>query len=490
MRYAFLIAFGLMAATPAAAATYQKAPCPVTVAPNEAIECGKLTVPENRNKPNGRTLDLAVEIFKSLSATPAADPVIFLPGGPGGSAARQKSGVNNPFLDDRDYILLEPRGAKFSSVDLECPKINAIKGEISAGHLTPKAADMALAAAAADCRAGWVAKGVDLDGYTSAETADDIDDLRQALGIKQWNVFGHSYGTRLALTVLRDHPDGVRSVMLDSVLSPEANFDESAIANFKRPLRGIFDACAADTVCNSAHPHLQRTFYALVGAAEKAPLQLATPIIGSDGAPVTVNGAVVADAIYSELHNPPQIGAIPAIIDDAAHGKTDSLAALIKDNQGPSNFIWGLRLSVWCGEEMPFEDPAKVEAQTAASQRLGGLDERTASEAMCKAWNVARADAREALAVKSDVPILILSGEYDPDTPPDWGLALEEGDPNARAILFGGQSHGAAFNRCGGQIETAFLRDPTIYLHATSQPDCVAAMPVPNFRVSATGTKS
>lgn len=471
MKYAFLIALGVLAATPAAAATYQKAPCPVAVAPTEAIECGKLTVPENRNKANGRTIDLAVEIFKSRSATPAADPLIFLPGGPGGSAARQKSGQNNPFLDDRDYILLEPRGAKYSSVDLECPKINAIKGEISAGHLTPKAADDALATAAAECRAGWVAKGVDLDGYTSAETADDIDDLRQALGIKSWNVFGHSYGTRLALTMLRDHPEGVRSVMLDSVLSPEANFDETATANLKRALDTVFDQCAVDAVCNARHPHIRDTFYVLVAGAAKTPLKLATPVMGSDNKPVIVNGAVVVDAIYSELHNPSKIGAIPEIIDDAAAGKTDALAALIKDNQGPSSFTWGLRLSVWCAEEMPFEDPARVEAQTAVSQGLGGIDERTASEAMCKAWGVARADPEEALAVTSpDVPVLILSGEYDPDTPPYWGRALLHGLPFGRVVLFAGNSHGAGFNRCGAMIETAFLRDPKGVMNA----DCAA----------------
>ncbi len=471
MRYAFLIALGLMAASPAAAATYQKAPCSVAVVAGENIECGKLTVPENRNKPNGRTIDLAVEIFKSRSATPAADPVIFLPGGPGGSAARQKSGVNNPFLDDRDYILLEPRGAKFSSVDLECPKINAIKGEISAGHLTPKAADNVLASAAADCRAGWVAKGVDLDGYASAETADDIDDLRQALGIKQWNIFGHSYGTRLALTVLRDHPDGVRSVMLDSVLSPEANFDESAIANLKRALDTVFDQCAVDATCNAKHPHIRDTFYALVARADRTPLTLATPIMGSDNKPVTVNGAVIVDAIYAELHNPPKIGAIPGIIDDAAHGQTVELAGLIKDNQGPSNFTWGLRLSVWCGEEMPFEDASRVEAQTATSEGLGGIDERTASEAMCKAWKVAPADAKEALAViNPNVPVLVLSGEYDPDTPPYWGRAILNGLPFGRVVLFAGNSHGAGFNRCGAQIETAFLRDPKGVLNA----DCAA----------------
>ena len=476
MRLASLIGLGLLAATPAAASTYEKAPCPVAVAAGENIECGKLTVPENRNKPNGRTLDLAVEIFKSRSATPAADPVIFLPGGPGGSAARQKSGVNNPFLDDRDYILLEPRGAKYSSSPLDCPGINAIKGEISAGH-HPRDADAVLAKAAAQCRADLTAQGVDLDGYTSAETADDIDDLRTALGIAKWNVFGHSYGTRLALTYLRDHPDGVKSVILDSVLPPEADFDESASANLIRALNAVFDGCAVSSPCHRAYPDLEADFHALVAKANRRPLTVTPAILGSDNKPVTIDGAVVIDAIYSDLHNTGAIGGIPKLIEDSLHGDYAGLAPLIRDNQGPSNFVWGLRLSVWCGEEMPFEDATRVDDQTAVHWGLGGIDERTASQAMCRAWNVAAADPRENQPVKSDVPVLVLSGEFDPDTPPQWARAMAANMPNARFVLMPGQTHGAGFNRCGATIEPAFLRDPAGPLDTT----CVLQMPTADF---------
>ena len=473
----FILAGALvLAATGVHAATYEKAACPVAVAADEKIECGKLTVPENRNKPGSRTITLSVEIFRSRSATPAPDPVIFLPGGPGGSATRQKSGKNNPFLDDRDYILLEPRGAAYSSSPLNCPEINAIKGEIAAGHHA-KDADAVLTQAAAKCRADLTTQVIDLDGYTSAETADDIDDLRQALGIKQWNVFGHSYGTRLALTYLRDHPDGVRSVILDSVLPPEADFDESASANLTRALNAVFDGCRVNPACARAYPSIAGQFYSLVDRTTVQPLTLTPAIMGSDNRAVIADGAVVVDAIYSALHNPGQIGQIPAIIADANNGKTDRLAALIKDNQGPSNFTWGLRLSIWCGEEMPFEDSSQVEDQTSPGWGLGGIDERTASVAMCKAWNVAAADPRENLPVKSDVPVLVLSGEFDPDTPPQWARAMAANLTHARFVLMPGQTHGAGFNRCGGTIEPAFLRDPSAPLDTT----CVLTMPTADF---------
>ncbi len=438
--------------------SFERAPCASTVASDEAIECGILSVPENRRATTSRTIRLPVMIFRSRSKTPAADPVIFLPGGPGGSAvAQKKSGKTNPFLDDRDYILLEPRGAKMAQSALECPQINTLKGEISAGRLKGKA-DNALASAAADCRAALTASGVDLNGYTSAETAADIDDLRLALGYSQWNVFGHSYGTRLALTVLRDYPNSVRSVILDSVLPPEANFDESASANLLRSLHVVFDGCATNPACHAAYPEPEKDFFALVAAADKTPLPL--KLTTADGKPVIAGGAEVVDAIYSALHNPGQIPLLPRIVSDATHGKYEALAALVKDNQGPSGYAWGLRLSVWCGEEMPFEDARGVEHQTSPAYGLGRIDERTASIAMCRAWNVAKADDKEKLPVKSDVPVLVLTGEFDPDTPPDWGRGLLANMPNAAVVLFPGNSHGAGFNRCGAQIETAFLRDP------------------------------
>jgi len=458
------------------ASSFETAACPVKVAADEKIACGVLTVPEDRAKPEGRQVRLPVMIFHSRSTTPAPDPVIFLPGGPGGSSTRQTSGRNNPFLDTRDFILLEPRGAGFSQPALNCPQINAIKGEIAAGHHRDDA-DAVLSKAAGDCRTDLTAQGIDLNHYTSADTAQDIEDLRLALNIKSWNVFGHSYGTRLALTYLRDHPDGVRSVMLDSTLPPEASFDEYATANLERALGAVFDGCAANAACHAAWPDLKADFYGLVAAADTSPLQPPAGIMGSDGKPVVIDGAQIVDAIYADLHNPSAIGGIPGVVEGALHGQMQPLSELIKSNQGPSSFVWGLRLSVWCGEEMPFEDPARVEAQTDPARGLGGIDERTASTAMCKAWNVVPASARESLAVTSDKPVLLLAGEFDPDTPPAWAYAAAQRLPHATVVLMKGKSHGAGFNRCGAEIEAGFLADPAAQVAVA----CAAALPEPDF---------
>jgi pimeloyl-ACP methyl ester carboxylesterase len=428
---------------------YERVPCAPEVADDERIECGALFVPENRAKKDSRTIRMPVMVFRSRAEKPAPDPVVFVTGGPGNSnTSGRRSGKDLPFLDERDFILLEQRGAKLAEPALECPEVNRVRGEVAAGKLTVAATIEAAKA----CRASLVASGVDLDGYTSIESADDLEDLRKLLGYGQWNLHGVSYGSRMLLTYLRRHPAAVRSLVLDSVLPPEVNFDEVSAMNLLRSLNVMFDTCAIDRECGTAHPNLRQQFAELVARADREPLPF--------GVDANVRGAQVVDAIYSALHNPQAIPVIPKIIANAASGNSTALQQLVRDNLGPSRFTWGLRLSVWCSEELPFEDPRRIATQVSPTLGLGGIDEGAATPALCAAWNVAPAPAVENEPVKSDVPVLIFSGEFDPDTPPEWGRRLLDAMPNARFVEFRGRSHGAGFNACGAEIQRAFLRDP------------------------------
>lgn len=444
-------AFGEGAVKPA----YEEAACPVKVAPGEGIECGVLTVPENRKKARSRAIRLPVMIFRSTAAAPAIDPIVYLPGGPGLSSIEGRTtGKGNPFLAERDHILLEGRGNLFAQPSLACPDVNALR--------TVNAAPAAQTAAVARCRAVLLASGVDLDGYTSEEAADDLDDLRRLLGIRQWNLIGFSYGTRLAQTVLQRHPEGVRSVVLDSVLPIDVNYDELAAAPLRRAIDLLLDSCASDPVCALRHPDIRGRFAALIDRADR------------EGIPVSdrvLRGRDIADAIGAGLQQPKLIPTLPRIITEVSEGRFDGLLPLIQ--RSPSRFNWGLRLSIWCAEEMPFESPGRMASQISPALGLGGADNRTATPEMCAAWRVSAADARANEPVKSDLPILILAGEFDPVTPPAWGQRLLRTMPNARFVQVPGQAHGAMFNRCGGQLTLAFLRDPRAPLDG----DCIAKMP-------------
>ena len=440
---------------------FERAACPVDVAPGERIDCGVLTVPETRGKPASRTIRLPVMIFRSRDAAPAPDPVLFVPGGPGGSAvAGRKSARGNILLEARDFIVLEPRGARHAQPALECPATNALKGEIAAGRLRGDAERAELARSARTCREALTASGVDLDGYRTEALADDIEDLRTSLGYDKWNLLGLSYGTRVVLTVLRRHPGGVRSVVLDSVLPPDVNFDEVAASNLLRVLNLVFDGCAIDRECGAAYPDLRRAFADLIARADRTPLSLRLDVGDSGGRPVEIRGAEVVSAVYAALHNPQLIPLLPRIISSTAAGHDEELASLVKGNQGPSSMTWGLRYSVWCADAAPFEHADRIAAQISPAMGLAGIDEGTAPPDLCRAWNVTPAPASEHTAVKSDVPALILAGEFDPDTPPDWGRHLLESMPNAVYVELRGRSHGAGFSPCGGEITMAFLRAP------------------------------
>lgn len=454
-------------------ARYAPVACPADLPPDPGRTCGVLTVPENRSAQRSRMIRLPVAIYRSTAAHPAPDPVIFLPGGPGISAfVHPLPSRDNPFLAERDYILLEPRGNRFARPSLDCPELNALEGENATGHLSPGAWSKARLEAAARCRRSLIGQGVDLRGYTSAETARDIEDLRKALGYPRWNLFGHSYGTRLALTVLRNYPHSVRSVLLDSVLPIEVNFDEAATANLDRSLDAVWAGCRADPVCARRHPDPEGDLRALVAKADRHPLTMPT-VKGPDGKAVTVRGRQVVEALYAGLHDPRQIRHLPQWVADSLGGHTAGLAALVQANQGPSSFNWGLRLSVWCAEEMPFEDAARVDNQPSPTWGLAGIDERAASPALCEVWDVPPAAAMENRPVKSAAPVLVLSGEFDPDTPPSWARLLQTNLLHARVVVMPGQSHGAGFNRCGAQIEAAFFHAPDAPLPM----DCVLMMP-------------
>lgn len=488
-----IFALGLAVSTlgaplPAAVASapaprFESAPCPLETEPGERIDCGALFVPENRARPESRTIRLPVMIFRSTGGAAGAaapEPLLFMSGGPGNSTvANRRSGKGNPFLDERDYILLEQRGARFADPALDCPEWAKLEGEIAAGLRRGAPAEAARVAAAGECRRALAASGVDLAGYTSAATADDIEDLRLALGIRKWNLYGLSYSTRLMLTVLRRHPEGVRSVVLNSVLPPEVNFDEVASANLLRALDLVFDGCAIDRECGAAFPDLRRTFADLVAAADRKPLTLQL-----ENGSRELRGAEIAAAVYDELHDAGAIPLLPRFLADLAAGRYEGLRRLLAPAAGPSSVALGLRHSVWCAEEMPFEDAERVGRQTSSAMGLGGLDERAASAERCRAWNVPPSPPIENQPVKSDVPALIFAGEFDPDTPPDWGRQLLESMPNAYYVELRGQSHGAGFHPCGREITRAFLRDPD----SPPPVGCALQLRGPDFGASAPPT--
>jgi pimeloyl-ACP methyl ester carboxylesterase len=430
------------------------------------LKTGYLIVPENRSlKLNKRLIKLPFVIIKSRSEAPEQDPIIFAAGGPGGvTLFRTRFFQNSPLRDNRDIILLEQRGTRFSEPALLGEDLN---GALRSGWDTRLNGDPdphAITAALTTIIQSLEKDGIDFSGYTTKESAADIADLRLLLGIKSWNLYGASYGAKLMLVVLRDYPEGVRSVILDSVLPLEANCDEEAPTNILEALEQIFTICRQDERLSTRFPELRRRFFQFLAEANSHPvnISLKNPI---DGTLFTLrlDGAGIMNCIYAGLEDASVIPNLPLIIDAVCRGEMKHLAPLaieyLASSQGTA---WGMRLAVWCNEELPFERLDKILKPDGMPPELERFIQPQVPLEVLRLWPNSQPDARENKPVRSRVPVLIASGEFDPDTPTKWAIQTASCLPNAQLIMFAGYSHVPLYRHPEAvRIMSEFLTNPS-----------------------------
>ena len=296
--------------------SFAEGDCPFDVPPEVDVTCGTLTVPENRLTNSDATIDLAVAIIPARAANPLPDPIFYLEGGPGGSAlAGIDSWYNSPYRDQRAIVLLEQRGTGFSEPSLNCPEMDDSQ-DISAVEA---------------CRDRLLADGVDLTAYNSRENAADVDALRQALGYDQVNLYSISYGTRLALTVMRDYPAGLRSVVLDSVYPPNVDSDYSVTADTYALINSMFENCAAQSTCAQAFPNLEQRFYDALDQMDANPPTVTDPETGEQ---YDLYPEDVVANLETQLQRTDLVEAIPASLDALASGNYDLYLELAQMGSG------------------------------------------------------------------------------------------------------------------------------------------------------------
>ncbi len=460
-------------------AAFAESPCPM---PNMAglpafdfpstMTCGYLTVPENRSRPNGRTIKVFVARAPAVSATPAADPLVVLVGGPGGAgsisyAAMTRQGVNA----DRDVYFVDQRGTLHSDPLLNCPEYDTAVNDLASIPFTSDAATAQEVESVRACRDRWAAAGVDLSAYNTAENAADIADLRVALGIDQWDVYGVSYGSKLAAVLLRDHPEGIRSVVLDSVSPPNLNIVQHWWSAPASSFAAIFAACAAQPSCAAAYPHLATDFDETVNRLTSAPVVVATT--GPDGDPLslTIDGFVLAYAVImaTERHD---ASGVPKMISDAAAGRYDEVAAATAEYMTPAAIVgvggYGLAFGVFCSESADLTTEAATLAQATAvlpqfpDQVLKIQPKQGRLFAECPVWNVPPADPSMMDPVVSDVPVLTMEGDFDAATAPEWVGLVTPGLSAAQVVRFPFTGHSTLDKSdCARSVMRGFLADPT-----------------------------
>ncbi|MFT3743091.1 MAG: alpha/beta fold hydrolase [Pyrinomonadaceae bacterium] len=456
----------LFAQDPQKVPRFETGMCPLQIPDGVKAECGNLFVSENRSKPTSRVIALPVIVVKSNSATPQPDPVVYTAGGPGASSLGRVRGARGlePYTKGRDFIIFEQRGTNSTGPNMACPEVNEAHHRSAAEDMNDAAALKTEIAAVKTCRERLIREGYDLAAYNSEASAADLEDLRRALKIDKWNLYGISYSTRLMLTYIRLFPAGVRSVILDSVLPPTANYDETSVDSVEASLKKIFATCVSDSECNAKYPRLKQTFFDLVKAADKDPFVInATENVKT--IPIRLRGADIVDYIYELLESTEALPDIPFVIDKLSRRDYADLNHFRRTAEGKltsTGFVWGMRYSVWCREEIPFQDMKTIRSQLSEKRGLGGFGIQTSFPEICKAWNIPPASKAEDRPVRSDIPALIFAGEYDPDTPPAWGKMVAERFPNSHFYEVKNTTHGVLFSsRCAvTEIVPSFLSDP------------------------------
>jgi pimeloyl-ACP methyl ester carboxylesterase len=460
---------------------------PDGVTEGEDVECGYLVVPENRANAEERTIRLAIGIFHPSGGAAHPDPVVYLSGGPGGSALKllwlAAEGFAPILEAKRDLIIFDQRGVGYSQPALDCPTMqerfaDLLDSEWEGKPLNVSELRALKVEALSDC-AVTLREIADLTQYNTAENAADVADLRLALGYEEINLWGASYGTRLALEVMRLYPDGIRSVILDAPYTPEADLYLELPGNFARALDGLFADCAADAGCNTAYPDLRKVFYKVLEQLGETPAETnVLHPLNRTRYPLLIDADMFVGLMFRGLYITELRPLLPQVIYKARDGKFDMILLvaqrelLLQDVRS-----WGMYLSVLCHDEIAFSSVEQFHAALAEYPEFAGFfgsfEAGDLTYDVCAVWGAGAADASANEPVASDIPTLIFSGEYDPIISPEWGAGAAAALTNGYFYEFRGFGHGVGMlNDCPRSMMLTFLDDP---LHAPDDA-CTAEM--------------
>lgn len=467
---------------------FETAACEFQTPPGRDVECGWLTVPEDRADPE-KTIRLHVAIFASESNSPDPEPIVYLEGGPGGDALETVPLVFEmryaPFLENHDLIMFDQRGTGYSEPSLACPEQTEASFALLEQDVTAEQVVEQMLDALFICRERLVDEGINLAAYNSRENAADLNDLRLALGYDTWNVWGISYGTRLAQTVMRDYPVGIRSVVLDSAYPVAANLLTDTPTNVARAFDVFFAGCANDTACNEKYPELEAVFTDQIARLDAEPTTLLlTNLLTGEQYDAIFRGSDIVGVLFQSLYATEIIPVLPEMIFDIAAEDYTLLTTLLSSFLANADFVSiGMQYSVQCYEENSFATEEEVAAAAAEYPDLEpffaySINIGPPALTVCEQWGAGQAEAIENQAVSSDIPTLILAGEYDPITPPRWGQEVGEGLTHSYFFEFPGVGHGASLaGDCPISVMQAFWAEPM------SEPEagCIAEMTGPEF---------
>ena len=471
MKSILLLGALLMANGPAAQATSTAPPTTRSChlpGVEDALRCLVLPVPLEPGKP--ATLNLHVTVAPALRQGARPDPLFVLAGGPGEAGSDVLPLLSTAFKRvraTRDIVFIDQRGTGLSG-KLECPSDVDQDARLS---------DADVDAALRRCIA---ASHVPFTAYTTAAAARDIEAVRRALGYQQINLWGGSYGTRLAQTYARAYPAGVRTLLLDAVAAPDQVIPAGG-RDSQAALDQLFAQCAQDAACARAYPNLKGEFMALVGRLDATPLKLSLPDPRTARqVDVTMTSERLLDTVRNMLYAPADARRLPFLVHSATEGRWQpfvarrNVAADFSPDGSPATL---LHLAVICAEDMPRFTPALAHADASPLTRT--LADRM--RGLCRVMNVPPVPA--AAPARIAAPVLLLSGAQDPVTPPRRARAAARYMDHAQLLTAPNVGHGVSQLGCAPRLLRAFLDQPTVKIDGA----CLNEIPAPTFQLGSAG---
>lgn len=420
--------------------------------PSLKARCGTLTRPENPEDPDSPAITLRVAVVPALNLEPMPDPVVPIAGGPGQGTIEfyaGTSGAFEPLRRDRDILLVDQRGTGDSS-RMSCP----VDDDFADTTLSTEE----IAAYSTEC---LEALPHDPRYFTTSVAVSDLEAVREALGYPALNLYGISYGSRVAQHYARRYPATTRTVVLDGVVPPQLPLGPEIATESQAAVDRIFARCAEDPDCNERFPDLASRFAALRAQLDRQPVRVksADPITGAFDT-VTFGTAELAAALRLMAYNARTIALVPLLVHEAADGNYRPLVAHFQMNTSAiaEAMAMGMHNAVMCSEDVPYYSDDLVDDAALAASYMGPL-QLEALEAICSAWPAGIVDPDLHTPLATDVPVLLLSGDADPITPPRYADMAAINLKKAWLLTGYHQGHGQITVGCMPRLIAEFVSD-------------------------------
>ncbi|QKX19124.1 alpha/beta fold hydrolase [Microbulbifer sp. YPW1] len=435
-----------------------------------------MEVPENHAEPGGRKIQFPVVRFYAEISDPDKDPLLHLgAGGPGASMGLEPENASDwlwfnyagmSVQDGRDLIIIDPRGTGMAQPRLACDEFIKDADLAFTRNLSTDEEARVFSYSMERCYSR-LSKVADLAQYNSATVAQDVEALRQALGLPKLNLYGVSYASRYALTIARDFPESVRAMVLNSAVFPDIIYTQQlpddVIAAYQR---GI-DYCSEDEECNKRFPDLKRRLESLVDKLDETPLTVETgKIHPGEQYPFVLSGQRLLRVLFQALYNEQFYAELPAIIEELESDQAELLKPSIASFMGlvlDPNFGDAAGISHFCYEEAPFVDFDLARQAAASSGILGGSvrSDIDMMQMQCRIWAIPSAPLLEARAIKTQVPTLVMHGALDPVLAAADANKARKKLPNHQWLLFPKLAHDViSASDCAEQAAARFLDSP------------------------------